>query len=342
MRETYRANNLAKIVDESPLSDDPVPIHNFEDAQFFGSITVGTPGVELNVIFDTGSSNLWVPAKTCTNCGKHTRYDETASSTYAKNGSKFHIQYGSGPVDGFLSADTVKVGNAIVKAQTFAEITDVSGLGLAYKLGKFDGILGLAFQSISVDGIPPVFVSMVAQNLVDAPLFAFYLSPKSGQDGSLDFGGVDSSHYTGEMTYVPLSSETYWAVTLGGMSVKGTNVTKVTKAIVDSGTSLLAGPKAEVKAIAKLVGATPFFHGEYLIKCDIDGPDIDINLGDKTYTLTSKDYIIKSGSVCLFAMTGIDIPAPAGPLWILGDPWMRKYYTVFDYGNKRLGFAAAA
>jgi len=344
MREIYRENGLTMAEPKSKYGDDPVDIHNYQDAQFYGPITVGTPGVELNVIFDTGSSNLWVPGTACTDCGSHTLYDSTKSSSYAKNGSAFNIQYGSGPVSGFLSKDNVNVGSVTVKSQTFAEITDVKGLGLAYKAGKFDGILGLAFQSISVDHIPPVFQSMVEQGLVEQPLFAFYLSTTSGVDGSLDFGGIDSKHYTGDITYVPLSSETYWAVKLDGLTIKGTSVTKVTKAIVDSGTSLLAGPKDEVKAIAKLVGATPFLNGEYLIGCKkVDtAPDIDITLGGKQYTLTAKDYIIQTGSLCLFGMVGIDVPAPMGPLWILGDPFMRKFYTIFDFGQKRLGFATAA
>lgn len=88
----------------------------------------------------------------------------------------------------------------------------------------------------------------------------------------------------------------------------------------------------------------PFLNGEYLIKCNLvdTAPDLDIVLGGKTYTLTAKDYIINSGSLCLFGMVGLDIPAPAGPLWILGDPFMRKFYTIFDFGQKRLGFATAA
>jgi len=29
-------------------------------------------------------------------------------------------------------------------------------------------------------------------------------------------------------------------------------------------------------------------------------------------------------------------------MWILGDVFMRVYYTKFDWGNKKIGFAKAA
>lgn len=355
MRDAYRESGVA-IVDQYDKyseymphdnlgKDDPVPIHNFQDAQFFGPLSVGNPPQVMNVIFDTGSSNLWVPSSTCSDCGKHPLYKSASSSTYTKNGTAFHIQYGSGPVDGFLSTDDVQVGDVTVKQQTFAEITDVKGLGMAYKMGKFDGIMGLAWQSISVDHIPPVFESMVQQGLIDDPVFAFYLSNTPGQDGEMDIGGIDKNHYTGEISYVPLSSETYWAVKLDGLNVGGQSMTSTTKAIVDTGTSLLAGPKDEVKALARKVGAFPFLHGEYLIGCDKaqSGPNLDFVIGGKTYTLSPADYVIKAGpKLCLFGMVGIDVPAPMGPLWILGDPWIRKYYTVFDWGQQRIGFATAA
>lgn len=341
-REFLRNNHLIREEDLTD-GDDPVDIHNYQDAQFYGPISVGTPPVKLQVIFDTGSSNLWIPSSQCSNCGKHPKYDSSTSSSYLKNGTEFKIQYGSGPVAGFLSRDNVNVGDITVKSQTFAEITDVSGLGMAYKVGKFDGILGLAFDSIAVDGITPVFEVMVQQGLVNEAVFAFYLSNTGGKDGELVFGGVDPDHFSGSLTYVPLSSETYWEIALDGMALDGSSVTSVKKAIVDSGTSLLAGPKSEVKAIAAKIGAKKFFGGEYTIDCSkaSSAPDLEIKLGGIVYTLTANDYIINSGGTCLLGMVGMDIPAPAGPLWILGDPWMRKFYTAFDFDNKRLGFAPA-
>lgn len=345
MAQTYRDYGLQYV---SPpglkyTGADPVAIDDYQNAQYYGPVSVGTPGQQFNVIFDTGSSNLWVPSKSCTNCGSHPTYDSSKSSTYNKNGSDFFIQYGSGPVSGFVSQDAATVGDLTVKYQTFAEINNTKGLGLAYKLGKFDGILGLAFPSISVNKIPTVFENMVSQKLIEDPVVSFYLPSTSGSDGEMLIGGTDSNKYSGELSYAPLSSETYWAINIDSFKVSGNSVTSTLKAILDTGTSLLAGPSADVKKIAASVGAKPFFlnKAEYTIDCSKIPtlPDLVFNIAGKDYTLSGKDYVINSGSICLFAMSGIDVPAPMGPLWILGDVFIRKYYTVFDWGQQRLGFA---
>jgi hypothetical protein len=133
-----------------------------------------------------------------------------------------------------------------------------------------------------------------------------------------------------------------WETKLGGINLNGKSMTTVTKAVLDTGTSLLAGPSNEVAALAAAVGATPFLNGEYTISCSSISslPNIDIVLGGETYTLTGAQYTLNVEDVeCLFGFVGIDIPAPAGPLWILGDVFIRQYYTVFDWGQERLGFA---
>jgi len=326
----------------------PVIVNDFENAQYYGPISVGNPEQQFNVIFDTGSSNLWLPSASCTNCAFHPRYDHTKSSSYVANGTVFKIQYGSGPVSGFLSQDTVTWSNLPVKGQSFAEITDVSGLGLAFAIGKFDGILGMAFPTISVDGIPPVFSSLYNQGLVNNPVFAFYLGSSDGPTGELVLGGYDDHHYTGDITWMSLISSTYWEVALESVVLGGVSYTTATKAIMDTGTSLLAGPVADVKRIANAVGAKPNIlnPAEYTIDCAAipSLPTMTVSLGGgHLFNLTGTDYTINiENTECLFAVTGLDIPSPAGPLWIMGDVFIRKYYVIFDMGQRQVGVALAA
>jgi hypothetical protein len=206
-------NNLATPAERGQkyALDAEVAIHNYQDAQYYGPITLG--GQDFNVIFDTGSSNLWVPNKNCTNkldCLLKHKYDSSKSSTYKADGRVFKIMYGSGPVSGVLGEDTVSVGGIAAKSQGFAMVDVVKGLGTAFAVGKFDGILGLGFDSISVSNLTTVFHNMIDQKAVSDSVFGFYLSGTSGTDGEMTLGGIDSNHYTGELTYVPLTQESYW------------------------------------------------------------------------------------------------------------------------------------
>lgn len=323
-----------------------IDIHQLEDAQFYGAVTLGTPPQSFNVIFDTGSSNLWIPAPNCTNCGLHTKFNPAASSTFRPNGSAFAIDYASGPVSGYLAYDTVNMAGINVANVEFALVDDASGLGPAYGIGSFDGILGMGFRTISVDNLPPVFSQMVAQGLLDAPVFEFYLE-NTGQNGELVIGGTDPAHYSGALTQIPLTSATYWEAGLKALLLGGTPFTTTKKVVFDTGTSLLAGPSADVAKMAAAVGATPFINGEYLIDCGKVNtlPNITFvfanSVGPITqFNLTGPDVVINdAGVICIWGVIGLDIPAPAGPLWIAGDILLRKFTSVWDFKNLKVGLA---
>lgn len=89
--------------------------------------------------------------------------------------------------------------------------------------------------------------------------------------------------------------------------VGGTSFASSAKAIVDSGTSIMTGPAAEVQKIADKIGAKAFVSGEYLVACDVT-ENMDIVIGGKTYTLTPADYLIPDGDICLLGLMALDIP----------------------------------
>jgi predicted nucleic-acid-binding Zn-ribbon protein len=145
-------------------SSGEVDLYNFDDTQYYGQIAIGNPHQEFLVLFDTGSSNLWVPGSTCKNCGAHNFYQSNDSTTYIANGTTFEIRYGTGSLKGYLSSDIVYVGN-INDRVTFGEATDEPGI--VFKEAKFDGIFGLAFVSISEDHVdPPFFVYRTRSEIV--------------------------------------------------------------------------------------------------------------------------------------------------------------------------------
>lgn len=319
---------------------DKVVIHDFQNAQYYGEVSLGSPKQTFEVIYDTGSSNLWVPSAKCQACSGKSLYDSGASSTHKQNGTKFEIMYGSGPVSGYLSYDDVHFVESTVPKSEFAEITDVTGLGMAYSMGKFDGILGLGWDTISVDGIPPVFQTMVQQNIISEPVFSFKLGTKNEMEGELLLGGIDNTAYEGDLAWEPLTTLGYWQVTAKKFATGGQELATSQQVIIDSGTSLIAGPPDVTDKFAQAIGALSIM-GKYIVDCKAKF-SMEITIGNGNYALTNDDMLIPiTGGYCLLAVMGIDVPPPRGPLWILGDVFMRRYYSVFDWGNKRMGFAKA-
>src|SRR5271170_3285904 len=131
----------------------------------YATISLGTPPQSFKVVLDTGSSNLWVPSSQCTSiaCFLHAKYDSSASSTFKQNGSDFEIRYGSGSLSVFVSSDTLDFAGMTIKNQLFAEATEEPGLAFAF--GRFDGILGMGYDTISVNHITPPFYELINQKV---------------------------------------------------------------------------------------------------------------------------------------------------------------------------------
>ncbi|XP_046700386.1 napsin-A [Silurus meridionalis] len=242
-------------------------LSNFMDSQYFGLISIGTPPQDFTVLFDTGSSNLWVPSIHCSfldlACWLHRRYNSQKSSTYVQNGTSFSIQYGRGSLTGFFSQDTVTLAGLGVKDQLFAEA--VKQPGVVFAAARFDGVLGMAYPVLSVGGVRPVFDSIMAGKLLQQNIFSFYINrdPKAEIGGELMLGGFDQQYFEGDLHYLNITRKAYWQIKMDTVEVGET--LRLCKdgcqAIVDTGTSMITGPVQEIRALNKAIGAIPLIMG---------------------------------------------------------------------------------
>lgn len=321
-----------------------LPLTNYANAQYFADISLGTPPQVFKVILDTGSSNLWVPSVECTSiaCFLHSQYDNSKSSTYKANGTDFAIQYGSGSVSGYLSEDELSLGGLVIQNQIFGETTSEPGLSFAF--GKFDGILGLAYDTIAVQNtVPPVY-NAIDQGLLDEPKFAFYLGADGEETGGVaTFGGVDDKYYEGDITYLPVRRKAYWEVKFDKLALGEDETELNIGAVIDTGTSLITLPSDLADILNGVIGAEKSWSGQYTIDCDKRDvlPNLRFTFDGYDFEITPYDYILDLDGSCISTITAMDIPEPVGPLAIVGDAFLRSYYSVYDLGNDAVGLAKA-
>eukprot|EP00735_Rhodelphis_limneticus_P015509 TRINITY_DN978_c0_g1::TRINITY_DN978_c0_g1_i1::g.16162::m.16162 TRINITY_DN978_c0_g1::TRINITY_DN978_c0_g1_i1::g.16162 ORF type:complete len:396 (+),score=131.16,sp/Q03168/ASPP_AEDAE/44.41/3e-102,Asp/PF00026.18/2e-104,TAXi_N/PF14543.1/2.5e-07,TAXi_C/PF14541.1/0.0014,A1_Propeptide/PF07966.7/0.0035,Asp_protease_2/PF13650.1/0.18,Asp_protease_2/PF13650.1/2.2e+02,GUCT/PF08152.7/0.26 TRINITY_DN978_c0_g1_i1:76-1263(+) len=320
-----------------------VDLTNYFDAQYYGEIELGTPGQVFKVIFDTGSSNAWVPSSKCDDlaCIVHNQYDSTQSSTYKVNGTEFKIEYGSGPVSGHFSTDVLTVGGLSIPEQSFAEVTDEPGI--TFVAGKFDGIVGLGFPSISVQRQVPVFTNLINYNLVEEPLFAFWFGrgAVTEKGGAMTLGAADPRFYTGDIHWVPLSAQTYWQFTTESLKIGDSVISSNFEAISDTGTSLITAPTPVVEQIFKAVGVMFEVAGQGYVSCKkIDTmPDLVFHIHGKEFRLKASDYVLNVEGTCIVGVMALDYQVGGKDLYIIGDLFLSAYYSIYDYANARVGLA---
>ncbi|KAJ1999966.1 aspartic proteinase precursor [Coemansia thaxteri] len=178
-------------------------------------------------------------------------------------------------------------------------------------------------------------------------MFSFYLSDNNNQqggDGEMVLGGYNKDHFEGELQWAPVRRKGYWEVDLekvkfGSDEIELDNV----GAAIDTGSSLLVVPTTLAELINKQIGAKKNFAGQYVVDCSLvpSLPPFSLQFGGNEYLLAADDYVLNVQGQCISGFMGMDIPAPLGPIWIIGDVFLRKFYTVYDLGKNRVGFAKA-
>ncbi|TMW64040.1 hypothetical protein Poli38472_014157 [Pythium oligandrum] len=332
-----------------------VALINYQEFQFYGPIGIGSPPQQVLVCFDTGSSDLWVPGGACANCAGSERFNRSHSSTFRQShDAQFSVEYGSGAVSGTFGTDTVQLGPFAVKHATVG-VVNVEEESMAKM--KADGLLGLAFAGLASYSRPPLFFALLQQHPELEPVFAFYLSPQPNSKGSeLHLGGYDEDFMNAmdaEWFITDVVKQyglwTFWRVNMHSIHVGSANniCANGCIAFADSGTSLLGVPSDlymdllyDVAQYAQNKGCYCGFT-EYGFQCFLcapkDFPPMRIGIGDQHfYVLNGEDYTMCVGLTCILLVQ------PSGQdVWVLGDVFMKKFYSLYNVKTKQIGFACS-
>ncbi len=336
-----------KAVDETNTDK----LTSIQSIYYIGPIDVG--GQTFQVIYDTGSNLLWVPGSSCTStCEGKSKY----TGNYQSTNEPFALTYGSGSVTGTMVEAPVSFAEANLTSFPVGLASEVGFPG--YETSAYEGLLGLAWPSLNDNSsIPSLVPALYSAGEISQNLFSIYLSA-DGTTGELSLGEIDPTRYSGDIVWMPLILEQWWTVNYVGYAVAGGNVNSVsaTPAIIDSGTSLIVGPTDGVTNIIDTIATdnpnlTIYYSAQnqlYAVECtDVDNlPAVTLYMqgADRqryAFTMPGKSYVVPAlssdPSICPLAFQ------PSGDMsdmWIMGDPFLRAFYTIYDYENSRVGLAA--
>jgi len=244
----------------------------------------------------------------------------------------------------------------------------------AFKDFAFDGVLGLGLPGLS-DAPEFNFMHMVAQaggNTGKPHTFAVFLAGHDQETSELTLGGYQLEKVQHELGWSPVYKPEIgqWMLEMKSLRVDGERVEfckEGCRAIVDTGTSLIAVPSEVLPELYDLL----MHPASEVMTCDRPGPILQIELEGATLNLEPRDYAHVTttrslwahaqwkkpkfmrdpdfddeddeGAMCKAMLMAIDVPEPLGPkIIILGEPVLRRYYTVYEHGPQpRVGFALA-
>ncbi|KAI1404991.1 acid protease [Hypoxylon fuscum] len=311
------------------------------DVEYLSPVKIG--GQTLNLDFDSGSSDLWVFNTQLSNKATqgHTVYDPTKSNSFAlMQGASFEISYGDGSgAAGNVGTDTVDIGGATVTQQAVELATAVSQSFVDDT--NNNGLLGLAFSTINT--VQPqqqkTFFDNVMSSLAQ-PLFTADLRAQAA--GAYEFGNVDTSKFTGAMTWVPVNTtQGFWQFTSEQFAVNGGQAQTSTagaQAIADTGTTLLLADPAVAQAYyAQVDGAVDDQQqGGFTFPCNSQLPDLQLDVGGTMATVKGTD--INFAQVDAQTCFG-GLQATTAGIQVYGDIFFKSNFVAFNGGNNSLGFA---
>lgn len=330
-------------------------------------VELGTPKQQFNLLIDTGSSDMWVPDAAnpnCTpldpsrdTCTKSGSFNTTASSTFHSTDKDFYIKYADGAeAEGSWVTDTLNIHNHTVENMIFGLNSNtpepLGVLGIGYDLHRVNNGTYLS------DAFANLPVRLVRDKIINSPAYSLWLNDVDDDEGSLLFGGVDHSKYSGILTKVPVlknsTEDKYHHLIVGMSSLKFNSNGKTQEmldtnyaVLLDSGSAFSYFPRNVADKIFQSLNASfePNIN-RYITSCDVTGSvnvdflgaNLSISYNQILRSLTiddTKPVLLDNGEdACI-----IGIVPGAFPFAIMGATFLRSAYVVYDLQNNEIALA---
>jgi hypothetical protein len=330
-------------------------LQNYKGVQYFAPIMLNNQ--KMSAVFDTGSFEIMAMSKACTACkipAPLVKYDNASSPTFikGKHGIENHY-FAGGTVVARQDYETVRIGDLgkdfTVAEMPFWQIVDTDMLVWMSNRARFTAIVGLGHRTTVPESAGTVETLL---ERTETDLFSICLEKGASNPGHLTFnpkvdlmGQTDSAQFTassGSATSqsmfrkLPVIGKNHWTVRINEVSTSNgkdtiniCNAGQSCVAVVDSGTSLIAVPPLAVPMIKTLIQS---------VKADCSNidqlQDLVFNLAGHQFVMPPSAWVVKfenkGVTKCLPAFTDFKMSSAMGSVWILGMPFLRRFYTVFD------------
>jgi len=321
--------------------------------KIFGTIYVGTPPKEFSVSFDTGSGNLILPSRRCHSmaCISHRTYDSFTSATSSKISTPVHIaKMGGLPMQLMVSTGHVSANLLQEKVCLGSEDNLCGNVGMLealqlsdvpFGLFPFDGIMGLGLTNSSLEKTFNFMGVLADSEALASNKFAVWFATEADrEDSEITFGVVSDARQESAAVWLPVQPTSgLWQVKMDDFAV---NMVKTKfcgaggcKAAFDTGSGVIAGPPAVIDALVLVLD----------VRADCSNydnlPRLGFVIGPATFNVEPADYVRKTGAGCYLQLLAYNPPPGKEPLVLLGSPFLRRYYTIYDTETLQVGVALA-
>lgn len=351
------ANKLKRRSDGTEFGNAIEDTINNKKFYYSTTVQIGNPPQNVDLLLDTGSSDTWVftPNSKYTGNSKSPSsfFDQTKSSTWKNNNTDFKITYGIGQVSGQWGTDQLSIGGAAIK--------DLS-IGIAESSDASQGIVGIGRPQAEITNKEHTKYANLPLKLyeaghVESPAFSLYLNDLNSDSGSILFGAVDHSKYSGKLVSLDVSHPVHYGVTVNSITAQGLAAQNILgkpmTAILDSGTTLSYIPSDALTNLHTNLNANPSFtiNQRYYCDCNItqylqfDFQGQSIQVPNYQFLWPISQFVNPIVANVAFpqnsCLVGFEATPNTADYILLGDNVLRSAYIVYDPANSQIALAQA-